>query len=305
MNAKRQKVDKVGAGVRGKLRTRRIVHTVCLAVRRGPEPNAEHSMKVARRREAMLQAVLSGMTEVSELCDHFGMSEATVRRDLRALADERLIMRTYGGAASVSNHATEESLEERRQSFQAEKDAIGHAAAAHVRAGDTIFLDSGTTTAALARVLAQAGRHDIRVVTNNLLVVQELAGSSMPLTLIGGDVRESSMSTLGPIAQLALTRMTVDKAFLGADGVVPGRGLCEATAEQAYLKECLMRQAASLFVLATADKLNCGSQLHWAPIEKPWTLITNASASHGELQAFRDLAGLTIEPIAVSASTSH
>ncbi|WP_321939211.1 MULTISPECIES: DeoR/GlpR family DNA-binding transcription regulator [unclassified Paraburkholderia] len=262
-------------------------------------------MKVARRREAMLQAVLSGMTEVSELCEHFGMSEATVRRDLRALADERLILRTYGGAASVGTHAPEESLEQRRQSFQAEKDAIGHAAAAHVRAGDTIFLDSGTTTAALARALAQAGRHDIRVVTNNLLVVQALAGSSVPLTLIGGEVRESSMSTLGPIAQLALTRVTVDKAFLGADGVVPGRGLCEATADQAYLKECLMRQAASLFVLVTADKLNRDSQQHWAPIEKPWTLITDASATHVELQAFRNLAGLTIEPIEVPAGAAH
>ncbi|MCQ0033062.1 DeoR/GlpR transcriptional regulator [Burkholderia glumae] len=261
-------------------------------------------MKVARRREAMLQAVLSGMTEVSELCEHFGMSEATVRRDLRALADERLILRTYGGAASVSTHAPEESLEQRRRSFQAEKDAIGHAAAAHVQAGDTIFLDSGTTTAALARALAGAGRHDVRVVTNNLLVVQALAASNVPLTLIGGEVRESSMSTLGPIAQLALTRVTVDKAFLGADGVVPGRGLCEATADQAYLKECLMRQAARLYVLVTADKLNRDSQQHWAPIDKPWTLITDASASHAELQAFRELTGVTIEPVAVMASAA-
>lgn len=256
-------------------------------------------MKVARRREAILEAVLRGMTEVSELCEHFGMSEATVRRDLRALADERLILRTYGGAASVSDHTPEEPLEQRRQSLQAEKDAIGQAAAGHVHSGDTIFLDGGTTTAALARVFAQEGRNDIRVVTNNLLVVQALAGSSVPLTLIGGEVRKSSMSTLGPIAQLALTRLTVDQAFLGADGVVPGRGLCEATADQAYLKECLMRQAARLFVLVTADKLNCDSQQHWAPIEKPWTLITDASIAHGAMQAFRTLTGLTIESIAL------
>jgi DeoR family fructose operon transcriptional repressor len=256
-------------------------------------------MKVARRREAMLKAVLGGMTEVSELCEHFGMSEVTVRRDLRALADEGLILRTYGGAASVGNHAPEESLEHRRLSFQAEKDEIGRAAAAHVAPGDTIFLDSGTTTAALARALVQAARHEIQVVTNNLLVVQALAGSSVPLTLIGGEVRESSMSTLGAIAQLTLTRLTFDKVFFGADGVVPGRGLCEATADQAYLKECLMRQAARLFVLVTADKLNRDSQQHWAPIEKPWTLITDASAAHSGLQHFENLVGLTIESVVV------
>jgi DeoR family transcriptional regulator, fructose operon transcriptional repressor len=252
-------------------------------------------MKVARRREAMLKAVLSGMTEVAELCEHFGMSEATVRRDLRALADDRLILRTYGGAASVSTHAPEESLEQRRHSFQAEKDAIAQAASAHVVTGDTIFLDSGTTTAALARVLAD--RTDIRVVTNNLLVVQMLATASVPLTLIGGEVRGSSMSTLGAIAQLTLTRLTVDKAFLGADGVVPGRGLCEATADQAYLKECLMRQAAGIFVLATSDKLNRDSQQHWAPIDKPWTLITDANRSHAGLHAFTSVAGITVESV--------
>ncbi|MEC5404654.1 DeoR/GlpR family DNA-binding transcription regulator [Paraburkholderia sp. MPAMCS5] len=255
-------------------------------------------MKVARRRDAMLKAVLSGMTEVAELCEHFGMSEATVRRDLRALADDRLILRTYGGAASVSTHAPEEPLEQRSHSFQAEKDAIGLAAAAHVSAGDTIFLDSGTTTAALARVLAnREDGADIQVVTNNLLAVQILATSKVHLTLIGGDVRESSMSTLGAIALLALTRITVDKAFLGADGVVAGRGLCEATADQAYLKECLMRQAAAIYVLATSDKLERDSQQHWAPIEKPWTLITNANSADAGWQAFQTLGGVTIESV--------
>jgi DeoR/GlpR family transcriptional regulator of sugar metabolism len=252
-------------------------------------------MKVARRREAMLKAVLSGMTEVAELCEHFGMSEATVRRDLRALADEGLILRTYGGAASVSMHAPEEPLEQRTQSFQAEKDAIGRAAAVHVVESDTIFLDSGTTTAALARALAS--RQNIHVVTNNLLVVQILAGSKVQLTLLGGEVRASSMSTFGAISQLALTRITVDKAFLGADGVVPGRGLCEATADQAYLKECVMRQAAVVYVLATSDKLNRDSQQHWAPIEKPWTLITDASSPDSGWQAFDGIAGVTIESV--------
>ncbi|CAH2917652.1 MAG: Transcriptional regulator, DeoR family [uncultured Paraburkholderia sp.] len=245
----------------------------------------------------MLKAVLSGMTEVAELCEHFGMSEATVRRDLRALADERLILRTYGGAASVSTHAPEEPLEQRSHSFQAEKDAIGLAA------GDTIFLDSGTTTAALARALAN--REDVQVVTNNLLAVQILAASKVHLTLIGGDVRESSMSTLGAIALLALTRLTVDKAFLGADGVVAGRGLCEATADQAYLKECVMRQAAAVYVLATSDKLERDSQQHWAPIEKPWTLITNANSADAPWQAFENLKGVTVESVPLPGETRN
>ncbi|WP_347559041.1 DeoR/GlpR family DNA-binding transcription regulator [Robbsia sp. KACC 23696] len=250
-------------------------------------------MKVAKRREAMLEAVLGGMTDVGTLCSHFGMSEATVRRDLRALAEDRLILRTYGGAAVVETHEPEATLAERADSGRDQKDWIGRAAAAHVGSGDTVFLDGGTTTAALARHLAT--RTGLHVVTNNLLVVSALAASDCRLTLIGGDIRPSSMSTLGPLAQLALSRITVDKAFLGADGVVAQRGLCEASAEQAYLKECVTRQAAHVFVLVTADKLGRASQQHWTPMERQWTLLTDSAATPTALAPFSRTPGVAVE----------
>jgi DeoR/GlpR family transcriptional regulator of sugar metabolism len=250
-------------------------------------------MKVEKRREAMLKAVLSGMNDVAALCEHFGMSEATVRRDLRALAEERRIVRTYGGAASVGMHEPEESLDTRRESFREQKEAIARAAARHVQDGDTIFLDGGTTTAALARWLA--GRSEVHVVTNNLLAVNVLASADVRVTLIGGDVRPSSMSTLGPIAQVALTRVTFDKAFLGADGVVAGRGLCEATAEQAFLKECIIAQAAGVFVLVTSNKLERASQQHWTPLERNWTLVTDALAEAPVLARFEERGNVTVE----------
>jgi DeoR family fructose operon transcriptional repressor len=248
----------------------------------------------------MLKAVLSGTNDVSALCEHFGMSEATVRRDLRALADERRILRTYGGAApSIGMHEPEESLDTRRESFRAQKDAIARAAVEHVQDGDTIFLDGGTTTAALARCLV--ARRDVHVVTNNLLAVGILAPGEVRVTVVGGDVRPSSMSTLGPLAQVTLSRMSFDKAFLGADGVVAGRGLCEASAEQAWLKECVIRQAANVFVLVTSHKLNHASQQHWTPLERNWTLITDAAPHAAELVAFAlrdEIAIETASPIA-------
>jgi DeoR family transcriptional regulator, fructose operon transcriptional repressor len=262
----------------------------------------ERTMKVEKRREAMLKAVLSGMNDVAALCDHFGMSEATVRRDLRALADERRIVRTYGGAASVGMHEPEESLDTRRESFREQKEAIARAAARHVQDGDTIFLDGGTTTAALARCLA--GRTEIHVVTNNLLAVGVLAAADVRVTLIGGDVRPTSMSTLGPIAQVALSRVTFDKAFLGADGVVAGRGLCEATAEQAFLKECIVAQAASVFVLVTSNKLERASQQHWTPLERDWTLVTDALAEAPVLARFEERGNVTVETADVTSKES-
>jgi DeoR/GlpR family transcriptional regulator of sugar metabolism len=162
-----------------------------------------------------------------------------------------------------------------------------------VQDGDTIFLDGGTTNAALARALA--GRSEVHVVTNNLLAVNVLASADVRVTLIGGDVRPSSMSTLGPIAQVALTRVTFDKAFLGADGVVAGRGLCEATAEQAFLKECIAGQAASVFVLVTSNKLERANQQHWTPLERDWTLVTDALAEAPVLARFEERGNVTVE----------
>ncbi|CAB3744210.1 DeoR/GlpR family DNA-binding transcription regulator [Paraburkholderia rhynchosiae] len=259
-------------------------------------------MKVTRRREAMLQAVLGGMTDVATLCEHFGMSEATVRRDLRALARDNRVLRTYGGAAAVGSHEPEASLEERRISLREQKEAIAQEASTFVEDGDTVFLDGGTTTAALARLLA--GRTAVHVVTNNLLVVSPLVSSGVQVTVIGGDVRPTSMSTLGPLAQIALSRLSVDKAFLGADGVVAELGLCEASSDQSYLKECVMRQAAHVFVLATADKLGRASQQHWAPLVRAWTLITDDAAQQEQLEPFDAQEQVTVRAVSVKAASA-
>lgn len=177
-------------------------------------------MKASERHRAILDLVLTGDASVEQLSAALGVSEATVRRDLTTLANQRRLVRTYGGAtALIGAHEPEASLEERKATQREQKEAIARAAAAHVHDGDTLLLDGGTTCAALARHLVS--RVDLHVVTNNLLAVMTLANApGVHLTLIGGDLRKSSMSTLGPLAELSLSRLSVDKAFLGADGVV-------------------------------------------------------------------------------------
>jgi DeoR/GlpR family transcriptional regulator of sugar metabolism len=140
----------------------------------------------------------------------------------------------------------------------------------------------------------------VHVVTNNLLAVMTLANApGVRLTLIGGDLRGSSMSTLGPLAELTLSRLSVDKAFLGADGVVAEFGLCEASAQQAYLKECIIKRAAQIVVLADTDKLGRARQQHWTPIEREWRLITGATADEAALAPFYALKQITVETVDV------
>jgi DeoR/GlpR family transcriptional regulator of sugar metabolism len=252
-------------------------------------------MKAADRQRAILDLVLSQDANVEQLSVSLGVSEATIRRDLTVLAKEGRLVRTYGGAtALVGVHEPEASLDERKATQREQKEAIAQAAALHVADGETVLLDGGTTCAALARHLVT--RQDLHVVTNNLLVVGMLANApGVRLTLIGGDVRSSSMSTLGPLAELALSRLTVDCAFLGADGVVAGFGLCEASAQQAWLKECIVSRAAEVIVLADTDKLGRARQQHWTPIARNWRLITSWLADDAMLLPFKALKEVTIE----------
>jgi DeoR family fructose operon transcriptional repressor len=138
----------------------------------------------------------------------------------------------------------------------------------------------------LARALT--GRQNLHIVTSNIGALDALTREAgIMLTLLGGNLRRLSMGTVGPLAELALCRITADRVFLGADGLVAGRGLCEATQEQAALKAKMMGQAKQVYVLADSSKLGYTGQQAWTPMERPWTLITDAGASAEQLAPFQ------------------
>jgi DeoR/GlpR family transcriptional regulator of sugar metabolism len=251
------------------------------------------SSKTEERRRKILSIVHTGLVNVEELSLHFGVSESTIRRDLFELANDGRIVRTYGGAALLNLDKREHSLDERQTVQRNQKDAIARVAAMQVRDGESLILDAGTTTCALARQLR--GRRDLHVVTNNIMALTTLSSESgISLTMLGGSVRKMSMGTVGPLAEMALSRISADKAFLGADGLVAGRGLCEASQEQAALKEKMMDQAGAVYVLADSSKLGYAGQNAWTPLTRPWTLITDASATQEQLAPFYQLSNVTV-----------
>jgi DeoR/GlpR family transcriptional regulator of sugar metabolism len=184
-------------------------------------------------------------------------------------------------------------MEVRNVLRRAQKEVIARLAASLVEKGDTLILDAGSTTSALARHL-DAGQ-DLHVITNNLKALDILSGKGqMQVTLLGGQLRAASHGTVGPLAELALRRISANRLFLGADGIVAGYGLCEASAEQAYLKECMIRQSAEVYVLADASKLGRAVQQHWTPLDRRWTLITDTSATEAQLKPFHELRHVTV-----------
>ncbi|MBV6274255.1 DeoR/GlpR family DNA-binding transcription regulator [Alcaligenaceae bacterium CGII-47] len=188
------------------------------------------SSKTRERQQRILNLVHKGVADVEELSRQLDVSLSTIRRDLNRLALEGRLVRTYGGAAFVNHDRREQTLNERMLMQRQQKQAIAALAAQQVQEGDTLILDAGTTTAALARVLC--GRGDLHVITNNIEALTILANDpDIRITMLGGDVRKLSMGSVGPLTELALARLSADKVFLGADGIVASRGLCEASSD--------------------------------------------------------------------------
>ncbi len=251
-------------------------------------------MKAGRtRRAAILRRIAGGQMSAEALAEEFGVSLSTMRRDLDILARDGALLRTYGGAAPVGFLLPEQSLAERSGEKAPQKRMIARLASSIIQAGETIILDAGTTTGALADVLRS--RSDLRIVTGGLTSLTALAGATgIEVLALGGVLRPMSLGFVGPHAEHVLRRTTASRAFLGADGVVAGRGLCEATADQASLKELMAMRADAVYVLATADKLGRAVSQAWTPLDRPWTLVTDADATEAQLRPFRDLGIVTV-----------
>jgi DeoR/GlpR family transcriptional regulator of sugar metabolism len=203
----------------------------------------------AQRRQAMLRAVRSGSTHVSELAESFGVSEMTVRRDLRELARDGKLERVRGGALHAG---AEPPFEETAVERFAAKNRIGAAAAALVADGDTVMIDIGTTTLQAAHHLH--GRSLI-VVTTSLAVYEELLPDhGIELLLPGGSVRRNYRSLVGVLAEDSLRQLRADVLFLGTAGVDERLGVWDTTIVEVPIKRAMIAAAERVVLLADAAK---------------------------------------------------
>ncbi|PRX99692.1 DeoR/GlpR family DNA-binding transcription regulator [Allonocardiopsis opalescens] len=238
------------------------------------------------RREAIARlAATSGLTSVRELSATFKVTPSTIRRDLAQMESAGELARTYGGAIALNAHP-EASLRQRLgEAFEAKR-AIAAWAAAQIRTGETVLLDAGSTTGALAHELR--GARELTVATTGLTALEELAGAEhVHVECLGGTLRHLSAGFVGPLAEAALSRMTFDRAFLGADGVTADDGICEASLQQTRLKELMARRSERVYVLVHAAKLGRRPFHAWARLPARWTLVTDDQAEPAALAPFR------------------
>ncbi len=243
------------------------------------------------RRERMLEVVrASEFTRVAALSEMFGTSEVTIRGDLDALARRGLLRRIRGGAMPAAP-APERPFEETESTHVEEKAAIARAAAALVRRGQSVLLDVGTTTTAIARALA--ARDDLRevlVITNGLNIALELEHAAPRLSVLvtGGTLRPLQHSLVDPLGGLVLERINADTVFLGCNGVDPEAGVTNVNLPEAEVKRRMLRAAGHRVVVADGSKVGAVHLARLCAIEDVHQLITGASADPATLDALRE-----------------
>ncbi|MES2148955.1 MAG: transcriptional repressor AgaR [Pseudomonadota bacterium] len=228
-----------------------------------------------QRRERILHLLIErGGAQVGELTALLGVSAVTVRSDLAALERLGKLTRTHGGALLLRGRPPEQHFRHKDQLNTDGKERIGARAALLVAGGDKIIIDSGTTTAMLARHLRAVP--NLTVMTNGLNVANALAmANSVTVLLTGGQLRAQSLSMQGAQAQACLEQYSFDKLFLGVDGCDPQFGLTTHDEAEANLNRSMAARARQVIVLADASKFGQVTLHHICPLERVHAIITD------------------------------
>jgi DeoR/GlpR family transcriptional regulator of sugar metabolism len=226
-------------------------------------------------RQKQINALLAkkGVVSVAELSKMLGVSELTIRRDLDVLNQKGILERTHGGAIYNLHMSIEPLYSQKDCLHKEEKEAIGLAATELVEDGDTLLINSGSTTLEVIRHLK--GKR-VRIITSNVGAIPEAIDNEMELVLIGGLYRPRSNSLVGALASLSLHQVYGSKAFIGVDGVSVKYGLTTPILEEAEIaREMIERTPGSVIVVADHSKLGVVSNFVTAPLDKVAALVTD------------------------------
>lgn len=246
---------------------------------------AQDPMLTVQRKQLILARLASdGQLVASAFSEELGISEDTVRRDLRELAQEGRLQRVHGGALPCS--AAVGDMTVRAMVAPDDKQALGRAGAAMVKDGQLVILDGGTTTAQLARHLPDTLRATI--VTHSPTVAVELARHpQLEIIMLGGRLFRHSMVNVGASVVEAASRYRADLYFMGVTGVHAEAGLSTGDYEEAAVKRALHSCAAETVVLASHEKLGAASAFVVAPLREISTLVVPPGTTAKLLRPFR------------------
>lgn len=220
----------------------------------------------------------NGQVSVQGLSEEMDVSEVTIRKDLKALEDHNLLFRTHGGAALENPYAGDKPVSVKEEISVPEKSKIASLAAGMVRNDDSIIIASGTSVLALARSLHP--QHRLTVITSALNVAIELSKyPQIEVLQLGGTLRHSSSSVVGPYAEMILQDVTCNLLFMGVDGIDLEVGLTTASLPEARLNQKMIEVAHKVVVLADSSKFGRHGMAKICKLEEVDEIITNEGVS--------------------------
>ena len=233
-----------------------------------------------------------GSVKATTLCGLLGTSRETIRRDLEAMEARGLLRRIHGGAMKADTPQDRglsyTPFDKRRGEHSNRKEEVALEAVNHIREGQAIALDSGTT----ALLLAQAIRgkfHALTVVTNSLAVADELAGcEGITLVLTGGIYRADEEAFVSDIATLIFSKINVDTFFLTTCGISVERGITYQRMDEIIVQNKMMEAADQTVVIADSSKLGVNSLVKMCGIDQVSMIITDSGASVDQIRAFEN-----------------
>ena len=227
-----------------------------------------------------------GRVGVGQLATRFGVSTVSIRHDLNVLDGQGAIVRTRGGALALRD-SEDLHLTVKQNLHRAQKVRIAEAAVKLIEDGETIILDSGSTTAEIAKQIRSMPLRSVNVITNALNVALLLVNAPhVNLIMLGGVLRSNSFSLSGPQAERALDGLYADRLFLGVDSIDPEIGLMTPHLLEAQLNLRMMKIARQVIAVADASKLMRRSLSVIARAEQIDMLITDRSARPESVAAF-------------------
>ena len=224
---------------------------------------------LADHRQELIMSVLSarGECRTKQLAEQFQSSEMTLRRDLAELEKRGLLRRVHGGAVLLNRDV---DYAQRVELDHAQKQWVGRAASRLLKSGQTVYLDAGTTACEMARAIAQGLPQvsDLSIVTNGISIAGELAGRTpYQLQLIGGEIYQNALSTVGPVALAQIANLNIDVFYMAAGAVDIHAGWTNSNLIEAMVKRAVVARSKSVVSICDSAKWGQESFATIVPLE--------------------------------------
>ncbi|EGR0771284.1 MULTISPECIES: transcriptional repressor AgaR [Vibrionaceae] len=243
---------------------------------------------VERRMEIVNVVNRDGKARVEDLAAQFDVSSVTIRSDLSFLEKNGYVVRSHGAAIPNTGVIAELTVHEKRRQNAGIKSLIGQAAAKLIESGDTVILDSGTTTREIATSLKSL--EDVVVMTNGLDVAMELASApGVEVLMSGGVLRKNALSFSGSQAEHSLKNYRFDKVFLGVDGFDLRAGITTHNEQEASLNRLMCEISEQVIAVADSSKFgkrSCHMIREFGNID---TLVTDSDIPEDYVQGLREM----------------